>query len=97
MKGGSGCFSGLAAWLGFRATTGISIYGGLFRSYVSYGCLMGAGGYVGEARVAGGHTLWSSAWSGGACPPFVHQRLSTGRAQRAGRSRSDHPHIHGFG
>jgi len=26
-----------------------------------------------------------------------NQRLSTGRAKRAEWSRSDHPHIHGFG
>lgn len=43
-----------------------------------------------------GTPLWSSAWAGGASPPFVHQRLSMGRALRAEWSRSDHPHIHGF-
>lgn len=64
---------------------------------MSHWDLVWAGGYVGETQVAGGHTLWASAWAGAACPPFVHQRLSTGRAQRAGWSRSDHPHIHGSG
>lgn len=34
---------------------------------------MGTGGYVGETRVACGHTLWSSAWTGEAWPPFVQQ------------------------
>ena len=63
--------------------------------YLIHDWTMGAGGYVGETREAGRHTLWSSAWSGAACPPFVNQRLSTGRAQRAEWSRSDHPHIHG--
>ena len=33
---------------------------------------MGAGGYVDETREAGGQSLWASAWSGEACPPFVH-------------------------
>lgn len=48
-----------------------------------------------ETREAGGQSLWASVWSGKACPPLVHQWLPTGRAKRAGCSRSDHSHIHG--
>lgn len=44
-----------------------------FEVRISNWDLVSTGGYVGETRAACGHTLWSSAWAGKACPPFVQQ------------------------